>query len=175
MSKSNGVKKLEIKPEEEPTQKHQGVVKVLKVLLADEAVLYTKLRNYHWNVTGANFFPLHAAFESQFHEIAEVGDVVAERIRQYGDNAIGTMDEFLRKTHLFEESGVYPDAGTMVTNLVADHETIIRFLLKEIEAISEKSGDVGVVDLLTSLLQLHEKMVWMLRMYLEEQTAVSEG
>jgi starvation-inducible DNA-binding protein len=28
----------------------EGVIKILSTLLADEYVLYTKARNYHWNV-----------------------------------------------------------------------------------------------------------------------------
>jgi starvation-inducible DNA-binding protein len=169
MSKSNGVKSPEITSNQGLTEKQaESVVKVLKVLLADESVLYTKLRNYHWNVTGVNFYALHAAFESQFYEIADIADDVAERIRQYGSHAPGTMDEFIRKAHLSEAPDVYPDARTMVTNLVTDHESVIRFLREEIETISEKPGDAGAVDLLTRLLQQHEKMTWMLRMCLEE-------
>ena len=33
------------------------IVKNLSRLLADEHVLYVKLRNYHWNVTGPYFQP----------------------------------------------------------------------------------------------------------------------
>jgi hypothetical protein len=31
-----------------------GVVKILNALLSDEYLLYTKTRNYHWNVLGRN-------------------------------------------------------------------------------------------------------------------------
>ena len=55
----------------------------------------------------------------------------------------------------------------MIANLVTDHEAIIRFLREDIETIGEKSGDVGSIDLLTCLLQQHEKMAWMLRMCME--------
>jgi starvation-inducible DNA-binding protein len=84
------------------------------------------------------------------------------------------MDEFLRKARLSEEPDMYPDARMMVTNLVADHEAIIRFLREGVEVIDEESGDIGAVDFLTGLLQRHEKMTWMLRMYLERQTAFGE-
>lgn len=33
-------------------QNREGVVKILNTLFADEYILYTKTRNYHWNVTG---------------------------------------------------------------------------------------------------------------------------
>ncbi len=168
MSKTNGAKTVEIEAIQELTEKKpRGLIKILKGLLADESVLYAKLRNYHWNVTGVNFYPLHAAFEAQFHEIADMTDDIAERIRQYGANAPGTMEEFIQKARLSETPGIYPDAQTMVANLVSDHQAMIGFLNAGIESIGEKSADVGVIDLLTSHLQQHQKMTWMLRMCLE--------
>jgi starvation-inducible DNA-binding protein len=56
----------------------------------------------------------------------------------------------------------------MVSNLADDHEEIARYLRDDIKRIDEGSGDVGVVDLLTRLLQRHQKMAWMLRMYMED-------
>jgi starvation-inducible DNA-binding protein len=37
----------------------QAVAFQLNKLLANEFVLYTKTRNYHWNIGGMNFFELH--------------------------------------------------------------------------------------------------------------------
>ncbi len=145
----------------------QIVVDILKVLLADESLLYIKLRNYHWNVTGTEFFPLHAAFEEQYEKLADVIDDVAERIRQYGVMTPGTMDEFIKSSRLNEQPGVYPNARTMVANLLADHESIIRYLREDIEKIDDDADDVGAEDLLTAILQDHQKMAWMLRAYLE--------
>ena len=45
-----------------------GVVKILNALLADEYVLYTKTRNYHWNVVGSQFNDLHKFFAAQYEE-----------------------------------------------------------------------------------------------------------
>jgi starvation-inducible DNA-binding protein len=39
-----------------------GVAKVLNTLLSDEYLLYTKTRNYHWNVLGPQFNDLHKFF-----------------------------------------------------------------------------------------------------------------
>ncbi len=168
MSKSNGEKTQGIQINQELTDKRQrGMLKILNILLADETVLYNRLRNYHWNVRGINFYTLHTAFEDQFNKIADMTDEVAECIRQYGAYVPGTMNEFIQKAHLSEVPGVYPDAETMVANLVTDHELIIHFLHGDIETIDHKSKDVGVADLLVRLLQQHEKMAWMLRMFLK--------
>src|SRR5256884_6669013 len=98
-----------------------GVVKILNALLADEYVLDTKTRNYHWNVVGPQFNDLHKFFEAQYNQLNEIVDDVAERSRALGGNAFGTMIEFLKSTRLKEESGYYPEARHMIANLLADH------------------------------------------------------
>ena len=44
----------------------QAVANELAKLLADEYVLYTKTRNAHWNIEGADFYDKHKFFEMQF-------------------------------------------------------------------------------------------------------------
>ena len=58
-----------------------GVVEILNALLADEYVLYTKTRNYHWNVVGPQFNDLHKFFGEQYEAIDGFVDDVAERAR----------------------------------------------------------------------------------------------
>ena len=65
-----------------------GVVKLLTGILADEYVLYTKSRNYHWNVVGLQFNDLHKFFESQYEELNDIVDDVAERARSLGGKAM---------------------------------------------------------------------------------------
>ena len=79
-----------------------GVVKALTTLLADEYVLYTKTRNYHWNVVGPHFSDLHKFFESQYEELDAIVDEVAERARAVGGHAIGTLEEFARHARVKE-------------------------------------------------------------------------
>ncbi|CAG0942947.1 DNA protection during starvation protein 1 [Candidatus Brocadiaceae bacterium] len=177
MLKVNGAKPMGVELNQAPHEKQQWrVIKILNALLADESVLYTKLRNYHWNVTDVDFYALFVVFDSQLNEICAVIDEVAERIRQYGSNVPGTMEEFIRQAHLSEAPGIYPDAQTMITNLVNDHGAIIGFLCEDIEVLGEKSKDVGIVDLLTYLLQRHQKMAWMPRTCINERiTARATG
>ena len=63
----------------------QGVVGILSRLLADEYLLYTKTRNYHWNVVGPQFNDLHKFFEAQYEAIDEFIDEVAERPAPWAD------------------------------------------------------------------------------------------
>ncbi|MET0262963.1 MAG: DNA starvation/stationary phase protection protein [Rariglobus sp.] len=140
----------------------ESVVGALAVILADEHVLYVKTRNFHWNVTGPHFGPLHALFEKQYDELAETIDEIAERIRALGGTAPGSMAAFLKLARLSEHTGKTPKASAMIEALLADHEAIVTALRKAIE-LADKHGDEGTADFLTGILESHEKTAWMLR------------
>jgi len=143
----------------------QAVAEILNTLLADEYVLYTKTRNFHWNVTGLQFNDLHKFFEAQYEELDDTVDEVAERARALGARAFGTLEEFRQHTRLKETPGTVPAAKDMLSELLADHETIIRALRQDVEK-ADQSGDVGTNDFLTGLLEKHEKASWTLRSFL---------
>ena len=144
----------------------EAVAMFLSALLADEVVLYTKTRNYHWNVRGPHFNDLHKLFDAQYAELNGIVDEVAERIRSLGFPSPGTLAEFQKLARLKEKAGDRPDAAGMLKNLLADHETVVRQLRGDIEAAG-KQGDSGTEDFLTGLLEQHEKTAWMLRASLE--------
>ena len=143
----------------------QPLATLLNTLLADEYVLYTKTRNYHWNVTGPQFMDLHKFFESQYEELAETVDAVAERSRALGHYAVGTMKQYLAITRLTEDDKAL-NAQQMLQNLLNDHETIIHILRSDLVAAAEQYKDAGTSDFLTGLLEQHEKMAWFIRSYL---------
>ena len=140
-----------------------NVIEKLNILLADEHLLYTKTRNYHWNVTGIHFVTLHELFEKQYNRIKLMADDVAERTRMLGGIAIGTMAEFMEHTRLSENTGVVPSAPDMIANLLDDHEHIISNLRSDIAMCSEAFEDEGSTDLLVSVMRAHEEMAWVLR------------
>ncbi len=149
------------------SEQQSGVVELLKYVLADQHVLYMRMRNYHWNITGPQFQPLHALIENQYDQIAAAIDDTAERIRQYGAFAPGTLKEMLELARLDEEPGVVPSAREMVANLVADHEAVIRQLREDTKTAGDTYGDISVEDYFTGLVQDHQKMAWLLRAHLE--------
>ncbi len=144
----------------------QKVVAILNTLLADEFLLYTKTRNYHWNVTGPQFNDLHKFFESLYEALDEVIDEVAERTRALDGRAFGTLEEFRAKARLGEKPGAVPAARDMLASLLGDHEALIRTLREDVETVNDRLRDVGTADFLTGLLEKHEKTAWMLRSFL---------
>jgi starvation-inducible DNA-binding protein len=144
----------------------QEVARILRAILADEYVLYTKTRNFHWNVTGPNFSELHSLFERQYEALNETVDSVAERIRALGEASSGSLAEFLKETRLPEAMGQALSSQEMLSALLEDHETIIRTLRKELSVCLDRHHDAGTSDFLTGLMEDHEKTAWMLRSYL---------
>jgi starvation-inducible DNA-binding protein len=145
----------------------QGVLKLLAPLLADEYVLYTKTRNYHWNVVGPQFNDLHKFFEGQYEELDDFVDDVAERMRQLGGRSPATLAEFSKAARLKEHPGQRLPARGMLTALLADHEAVIKTLRADLATAMDKFGDAGTSDFLTGLMEKHEKMAWMLRAFVE--------
>lgn len=149
-----------------PDENREGVVKILNTLLSDEYLLYTKTRNYHWNVTGPQFNDLHKFFEAQYEALDEIIDEVAERARSLGGASFGTLTEFSKHARLKEQPGQISNAREMIGNLLQDHEAVIRSLRKDLEVCAEKYHDIGTNDFLTGLMEKHEKMAWMLRSFM---------
>jgi len=145
----------------------KNVSKLLQTCLADLHVLYLKTRNFHWNVEGENFGPLHELFEKQYKQLESIIDEVAERIRNLGFFAVGSLQGFAELATIDEHMEERTDAKEMLRILASDHESHIRFLRDAIEKIDEEYEDVGTADFLTDNLRAHEKIAWMLRVHLK--------
>jgi starvation-inducible DNA-binding protein len=135
-------------------------------LLADEFLLYAKTRNAHWNIEGKDFHSMHLFFESQYEQLDEVMDNVAERIRQLGHYAPATLKEFLELTRLTEKLDGNNNSQGFIKELLTDHESIIIFLRENVNRFADDFRDAGTSDFITGLMEEHEKMAWMLRSHL---------
>ena len=133
----------------------------LNKVLADSYALYLKTHGYHWNVEGPMFNTLHLMFETQYNELWNAVDPVAERIRALGYPAPGSYSEFAKLSSIPESKGV-PEAMDMVRELVAGHEAVTR-TARSLFPDVDKAADEPTADLLTQRMDIHEKTAWMLR------------
>ena len=143
-------------------QVRQKVATLLNKLLSDEFVLYTKTLKFHWNVQGPMFHDYHQMFKEQYEQLFDFVDSIAERARTIGAPALGTLQEFSMHTQLKEIKTDKLSALEMVKQLQNDHETIIRTIRNNIDAITELN-DQGTSNFLQEILLKHEKIAWMLR------------
>jgi starvation-inducible DNA-binding protein len=156
-----------MKPKIGITEKHlHGSISLLSIILADEMTLYIKTRKFHWNVSGQSFMELHKLFQSQYTELEETIDLIAERINKLGGKTIGTMQEFNAISRLKESPDKYPSQKEMMKELLEDHEFVITEIRKDIEKSEIKNKDAGTTDFLTGIMEEHETTAWILRRYL---------
>jgi starvation-inducible DNA-binding protein len=144
-----------------------AITQGLSRLLADTYTLYLTTHNFHWNVTGPMFNTLHLMFMTQYTELWNAVDPVAERIRSLGYHAPGSYAEFGRLTSLPDVPVKPPQALEMVRILVKGHEAVAR-TARELFPLADKASDEPTADLLTQRLTVHEQTAWMLRSLLEE-------
>jgi starvation-inducible DNA-binding protein len=131
------------------------------------AIIRLAARNYHWNVTGPQFFVLHSEFEKNYDELADDIDNVAERIRTLGYKTPGTLKEFLSFSTLQEEPGKYPDQTAMVQNIVKDFETVIEKINSTAVKMQNEVHDEASAGMFYNMVEKYQKKLWMLKSLLE--------
>ena len=138
----------------------------LAALLADTYTLYLKTQGFHWNVQGPQFSELHGLFESQYTDLAQASDEVAERIRALGYFAPASYSDFAKLGKIKEETSV-PSAQEMIAQLAADNETVVA-QIRAIRPQVDESADNATASLLDGRLEIHEKAIWMLKSHLQD-------
>ncbi|WP_107841307.1 Dps family protein [Metasolibacillus meyeri] len=141
----------------------------LNELVSTYSVLYTKLHNYHWYVSGPSFFTLHDKFEELYNETTANLDELAERILSRDAKPVATLREHLAQSLIAEAEGK-ETAEQMVGTIVADFKTIMN-ALNETMSIAGEEGDDRTEDMLNAMYQSIEKHTWMLNAYLGESVS----
>lgn len=136
------------------------IVTELNVLLADYQLHYQKIRNFHWNILGKNFFDLHVKFEEMYNDTKIKIDEVAERIITLKHHPISNLSDYLEVSRIKESSSLLTDEE-MVAELMNDHKILLEQLSKVIDR-ANKGKDEGTIDLIGAYIRALEKNSWML-------------
>ncbi len=144
-----------------------AIAQGLSRLLADTYTLYPTTHNFHWNVTGPMFNSLHAMFMTQYTELWNAVDPIAERIRALGHPAPGSYAQYAQLSSLPDAPTTPPKAMEMVRILAQGHEAVAR-TARSLFPLVEKASDEPTADVLVQRLAVHEQTAWMLRSLLEE-------
>ncbi|UIJ70742.1 Dps family protein [Aurantimonas sp. HBX-1] len=152
----------------EPTAREE-IVGGLTQALAETSVTTMKAQNFHWNVTGMAFGPLHELFQKIYEDHFEGQDVLAERIKQFDVHAEGRYSVFLERSAVEEHDG-RTDAKTMIEVMLKDQETLSA-TLSALAEVADQHGDYATNDLATARIEAHDKFAWMLRAHLKTTAA----
>lgn len=142
------------------------MVTTMNKLIANYHIFYQKLRNFHWNVTGQDFFDLHEKFEELYTNAVNNIDEIAERIRVFGTAPMSTIKEYLETAEIKEVEK--PLTAVQMTREVLDDMEILDSFMLEVVDAAGSVGDAASMDMMNSMMRNLEKEHWMLTAWLNE-------
>ena len=150
--------------------KETKLIQPLNQILATFLHSYVVYKGYHWNFKGKLFSQYHELLDSHAEMIYKSIDEVAERIRQLDGVSEGRLPEYTKLSQLkvTETNDVHEkDLDKHLRTLLDLHECNIK-LLESTIASADEAEDVGAADLLTTMLEDHQKMRWFIKSSLGE-------
>ena len=146
------------------TDARTAIADALNQSVAETAVTTMLAQNFHWNVTGMAFAPLHELFQQIYEDHFTAQDDLAERVRALDAHAEGTLAGMLKRSKVAEHAGHAADQEMIKAMLVAQ-ETLAA-TLAGCGALAAEHGDTLTEDLCIARGQTHEKFAWFLRAHL---------
>ena len=140
------------------------IADALNQCVAETAVTTMLAQNFHWNVTGMAFGPLHDLFQKIYEDHFVAQDDLAERIRALDVPAQGTLAGMLKRSKVNEFEGAAKDVE-MIKMMLEAQETLASTIGGAGELAAEL-GDTLTEDLCIARGQTHEKFAWFLRSHL---------
>ncbi len=146
------------------TDASAAIADALNQAVAETTVTTMLAQNFHWNVKGMAFGPLHALFQDVYEDHFVAQDDLAERVRALNVHAEGTLAGMLKRSKVTEEEGV-PSDKDMLKQMMHAQETLAATLAGAGELAAEH-GDTLTEDLCIARGQTHEKFAWFMRSHL---------
>jgi len=141
-----------------------AICEALNQAVAETVVTTMLAQNFHWNVTGMGFGPLHALFQEIYEDHFTAQDDLAERIKALDGHAEGMLSAMVERSKVSEHDG-HADDRTMIEAMKVAQETLAA-TLGQAGALAAEHGDTLTEDLCIARGQTHEKFAWMLRAHL---------
>ena len=137
--------------------KSEDIVKSLNTLLSSYQIQYMNARR--------NFFELHIKFEEIYNLLLEKVDEIAERILTLDGAPLHAFSDYLEVSEIKEAKNI-SDGTAAVENLLAGYSTLIK-MQREVLTQAGDADDEGTASLMGDYISEQEKLVWMLKAYLD--------
>ncbi|MFO7758403.1 MAG: DNA starvation/stationary phase protection protein [Roseovarius sp.] len=146
------------------TDANTQIIEALNQCKAETVVTTMLAQNFHWNVTGMAFGPLHDLFQTIYEDHFAAQDDLAERIKALDGHAEGVLAAMIKRSKVIETDGA-PAAEEMIRLMKDAQETLAETIAGAGE-LAAKNGDTPTEDLCIARGLVHEKFAWMLRAHL---------
>ena len=141
-----------------------AVSKALYQIVAETTVTTMLAQNFHWNVTGMAFGPLHDLFQKIYEDHFEAQDELAERMKALGSYVDGRLSNMLELSKVSECKEKISDVE-MIKSMLNAQETLA-LTISGASDIAATNGDKLTEDLCVERGRIHEKFAWILRSHL---------
>ena len=143
-----------------------NIAQALYQCVAETVVTTMMAQNFHWNVTGMAFGPLHALFQEIYEDHFTAQDHLAERIRSIGHAVDGRLHSMISSSKVIEdETHVAKTDLEMIASLMEAQRTVAATLAGASD-IAASNGDKLTEDLCVERGRVHEKFAWVLKSHL---------
>ncbi len=140
------------------------IAEALNQSVAETAVTTMLAQNFHWNVKGMAFAPLHDLFQKIYEDHFVAQDDLAERIRAIDAHAEGMLAGMLKRSKVGEHDGHATDLEMI--KMMLDAQETLAATLAGCGELAAEHGDTLTEDLCIARGQTHEKFAWFLRAHL---------
>lgn len=140
------------------------IADALNQAVAETAVTTMLAQNFHWNVKGMAFGPLHDLFQKMYEDHFIAQDDLAERVRAIDEHAEGTLAGMLKRSKVAEHEGEATDKEMI--QMMLDAQMVLATTLAGAGELAASHGDTLTEDLCIARGQTHEKFAWFLRSHL---------
>lgn len=148
----------------------EKVAKALNGCLADSFVLYMKIKNFHWHMSGPNFRDYHEMLDDHAEAVFGTIDELAERVRKIGARTLTSLSDALEQSQLVEQtrSDLAPDE--MIRELLEDNKAVVAGMRKA-HKVCDDAEDIASASLLENFVDATEKRCWFLFEIAQSATA----
>ncbi len=149
-----------------PEKTRSKVAAILAIHTVSAIDLFLQSKQAHWNVNGKNFHSIHALFDELAAGSQSWADLLAERVRQLGFEALGSARAIVEHSRISE----YPSQiSTSSDHLAAVADRLAEFAKGIRAAIDQcaKLGDADGADICTEVSSAADKLLWMVEAHLQ--------
>lgn len=139
----------------------KNTIEQLKQIQADAHALYIKMHNFHWNVKGMDFFPVHNQTEEIYNNMSALFDDTAERVLQLGGKPYITLSQLVQATKIEDETNDTFRSKEIVEKIIAEYE-YLKESFTQLSEVAQNDGDTTTQTFADDNIAKLEKDLWML-------------
>ena len=145
---------------------HPTIAQALYQCVAETSVTTMMAQNFHWNVTGIAFGPLHALFQEIYEDHFQAQDELAERIRSIGHTVDGRLSTMISISKVMEDATETQRSDLEMIAVLAEAQRVLAATLSGAGDVASENGDKLTEDLCVERGRVHEKFAWLLQSHI---------